>query len=223
MPFDIDGTERTCGAKIFTSTAADTPFFVHNRYFRGVRHIRFGRNHRDGSCRAVPRAIATIHSVRERHTILPYPHGMANLNGGFVGCGNRKYGSCRTDLRALRAFRTTIAPFVGRLGLHECHQPGRGAQHLVRTNGHAELASRAMCCHVAQAFCPGRYDRSLSLWNFFIQNNSQTAIDFLLLRLYSRSSEQQSRTGQEIPTGGIGSMGIPFFIGSCRLLRIPDR
>ena len=60
------------------------------------------------------------------------------------------------DLGTLRTLRAAVSAFVGHLGLHQPHQVARRAQHLVRTDRHAELAGRAAGEEVAQAPRTGR-------------------------------------------------------------------
>ena len=162
MPFHIDGAERTCGTQVLAGAATDTAFGVDGRYLRGTGHRRVGRHHRDGAGRAMARAVAASHAVGQRHAVLSHPYGMADLNGRLFG---RRYFLNRargTYLRTLRAFGAAITAFVRRFGLHERFQVGRGPQHVVRANRHAELTSRAMLREMAQAARARRHDGRLT-------------------------------------------------------------
>lgn len=133
MSFNVDGTERSCRTEVLASSTTDATLSIHHGDSRRILHIRIGRDHLYGSCRAMPSAVAAIHPVGQRDAVLLYPHGMTDLGGRFV-CGRDFQDSPRrTDFRTLRAFRTAITPFVGSLWLHQGFQFRRGTEHTVGT------------------------------------------------------------------------------------------
>ncbi len=59
---------------------------------------------------------------------------------------------------------------------------------------------------------PGRNDGCDTLRNFLILDNSQTAIDFLFLSIYSSRCRKEGRNGEETAAGAIACRGILFIL-----------
>jgi hypothetical protein len=112
MTFHINGTERTCGAKILTGSAADATLIVDNRYFGRIRVIFVRWHHLYRSDRAMTGTVATFHTVGQWHAVFLYPYGMTYLYRRFVSSCDFDYGSGRTYFRASRTLRAAIASFV---------------------------------------------------------------------------------------------------------------
>lgn len=113
-------------------------------------------------------------------------------------------GTGRADLRTLRALGAAIAAFVGGFGLHERLGPGGGPQNVIRTDRDAELAARAVRRQMAQGPGARRHEGRDAVRRPLVQNDGQTAVHFLFLRPDDRRTEQQPRSGQEIPAARIG-------------------
>ena len=80
VSLDIYGTERTRRTKIFTRTATDATFSVHDRNFGCIRPAGFRGHHSNSSRRAMAGAVATLDTIGERNTIGANPYGMTDLN-----------------------------------------------------------------------------------------------------------------------------------------------
>ena len=112
MTFHINGTERTCRAKVLTCSATDATLIIDNRYFRRIRVIFVRWHHLYRSDRAMAGAVATFHTVGQWHAVFLHPYGMAYLYCRFVGSCDFDYGTGRTYFRTSRTFRAAIASFV---------------------------------------------------------------------------------------------------------------
>ena len=80
MPLDVNGAERACRTKILTGTTTNTTLYIDNRNLWRIRIIYLRRNHFYRRYRAMTGTIAAIYSISQRHTILPDPYGMTDLD-----------------------------------------------------------------------------------------------------------------------------------------------
>lgn len=125
MSFHVNGAERAGRAKILTSATAYAALRIDYRDFRGIRIIRVGGDHLYGTHRTMTGTIAALDPIGQWDAVLLNPYGMAYLYGRLVSHCNGAYGPGRTDFTAFCTFRTTVATFVGHLGLHQREKSGR--------------------------------------------------------------------------------------------------
>ena len=183
MPFHVDSAERARRAEVFACAAADAPFGVDGGYLPGVRIVRVRCHHLYCADRAVAGTVAALHIVGDADAILLYPYGVAYLDSRFVRFGDRVDSTCRAHFRALGALGAAIPAFVGHFRLHQLHQVGRRAQHLVGAYRYAELASRAMQCEVTGAQRSRRNNGGGTGGYFLVFDYRQPAVYLFLLRL----------------------------------------
>ena len=112
MSGHVDGAERTGRAKILTSSATDTFFYIHYRNLWRILIIGVGRHHLNSSRRAMAGTVATLHAIRQWYAVFFYPNSVADLSGGFICRSNRMNGACRTDFRTFGALRAAISALV---------------------------------------------------------------------------------------------------------------
>ena len=144
----MDGTEWFRRTEILARSTTDATAQVDGRELRRSLVIRVCRNHHDGSRRTMTGTVATFHSIGEDDAVLLRPHSMTYLYARLVFLLDRFDGTSRADLAASVAFWTAIASLIRHRRLHQVHQIGAWAEHVVRTLRHTELASRAMLRHV---------------------------------------------------------------------------
>lgn len=167
VPFYIDGTERTGGAKVLALATSDTLFIVYNwnhQYVIAIHPIAVGiipllviwvlldafvnGHHLDSLCRAMASTTATLLFVCNGQTVLLYPHGMADLYRRFFLLRDGTDGSSRTNVGTTCAFWAAIAFVILHLGLQKVLHVGGWTQHSVGTVGNAELTSGAMLLQI---------------------------------------------------------------------------
>ena len=119
-------------------------------------------------------------------------------------------GVCGTNLGTFRTFRAAITPFVRHFGLHEGCRVTRRAQHLIGTYRYAQLASGAVLCHIDRTQRSRRGDGCGAFGNFFVFDDSQSAIYFFLLGFQQGGGGQQSGEREERSS----RMVTPLFVGS---------
>ena len=86
IPLHINCTKRSGRAEVFAGTAADAFVLIHGRdLHRAV--WAFIVDHRDGTRRALARAVAAADAVGEHHAVFLDPHGMAHMLHGRIGIG----------------------------------------------------------------------------------------------------------------------------------------
>lgn len=130
----VDSTERACGTQVLAGTATDTPLGVDGRHSVGTT---INMHHCDSPRRAMAGAVAALHIIGKRHTILAYPYGVPHLRGGLVFTGDGTDSPCGAYLAATGTFRAAVTSLVGHSGLHEGKEVLRGAQHIVGASGDA--------------------------------------------------------------------------------------
>ena len=149
MPFHVDGAHRTTWAKGLAHAATDTHLLIHHRNLLRLRVVGIDGDHRDGTRRTMPLAVAAVLVVTYDNTELTRPYRMADLDARLLLLRDGLDGTSRTHTRTLDALWTAIAALITHLRLHEGHQTGRRTKHSVRTSGYAQLAGRTMVLHVA--------------------------------------------------------------------------
>ena len=132
VAFNIDGAERSGRAEVFAGATADAFVFVHGRHLHRTFRA-FMVYHLDGSRGAVAFAVAAADAVGEHHTVLLDPHGMADMDGGFLFSRDGFDGTSGADFAASCAFGTAVAALKRHRGLHEVHHVGGWTQDVVRT------------------------------------------------------------------------------------------
>lgn len=205
MTFHIYSAERPSGTKILACSASDATRFVDHRHLGRIWIILARCHHLNRTCGAMARAVAALHSVGERHAILPHPYGMAYLHRRLVGRREPHDGPCRTHFRTACAFGATIAALVRRLGLHQRLKVGRRAKHTVGTCRHTKLACGAMARHIAQAYRARRHYARRSARNLLVGYRCQASVYHLLLRLHRRSGGYGGSGRQKPAARSVGS------------------
>lgn len=183
IPFHVNRAERTCRTKVLASPATDTPLHIDGRNFERIGIARIRRYHLYGSCRTMAGAVATFHTIGQRHTILFHPYSVAYLRGGFIRCGYRAYRSSWAYFAAFRTLQSAVTALVTHFRLHQSCQVGGRAKHPVRTYRHTELAGGAMPGEVACAQCSRWHYRGLAVGDFLALDNRQASVHFLFLCL----------------------------------------
>ena len=140
---DRDRAQWAGWTEMFAGSAAYALLFDDGRYHEAVRILRVGPDHRDGSDRAVPCAVAAADRFAVDDTEVQVDAGCTDLHACLFLRSDRKYGSGRTDLRASDAFRTAVALGIEHLRLHQMCEVRRRPKHIVRTDRDAELAGSA--------------------------------------------------------------------------------
>ena len=166
--------------QIFTRTTTNATLIVNSWH----HHFATGcliRHHRDCPRRTVAGTVSAINTVCNWHAIFLYPNGMTNLCRRFLSLADFMDCSCRTHPRTTCTFRAAISAFITHCGLHQLHNVCRWPKHTVGTFRHAQLAGRAMLCHVFSAECPGRDERRNTFGRYLAFNHSQSTIHLLIL------------------------------------------
>lgn len=182
VSFYIDSTERSGGTYIFALAAADAAFVVNSRHEDCSSVSRSVFNHLNGIRRTMAGTSSAMIAVSHRDTVLLDPHGVTDMNEGFIFLSNSLNGACRANLRATCTLRTAVTALEGHLGLHQSQRIGRRTQHAVRACTDAQLTRRAMALHVPCRHRSRRRDRCIAVRSNLIFDLRQTAI-YLNLRL----------------------------------------
>ena len=182
VSFYIDGRKRTHRAEVFARTATNATLGVHHHVLALV-WTRFVHHNLYSASRTSIHTLAAIHLLFVHQAVLLNPYGMTDLRARFLFASNRLDSTGRTHVATLCTLWAAIAIFVRHLGLHQCEQAGRWAQHIVWTHRHAKLASRAMLFEVLDAQRTRRHEACSAYRHHLIFDNGQSAIAFLLLCL----------------------------------------
>ena len=179
----VDRTQRTARAQRLARAAADAHLLVDHGDLLGSRVVGIQRNHRDGTRRTMPCAVAALLTVTDGHAELTRPYRMAYLDGALLLLRDGLDGTCRAHIGTLRTLRTAVAALVAHLRLHERHQAGGRAKHAVGAGRHAKLARRAMVLHVTGAQRARRGQRGAPWMNLLVDDVGQAAVNLLVRRL----------------------------------------
>ena len=210
MSFHINGTEGTGRTEVFAGTATDAAFRVDGRKLERVGVLGVRRYHGDGTCGTMACTVTAFHLIGLHHAVAFDPYGVPYLDGRFLGQRSQMDGVCRTDLSTFCAFRATIAAFVRRERLHQRHQAGRGAQHLVGAYRHAELAGRAVLGEVAGTLGSRRQDGCLAAGYLLVFDG----------RAFNTAAEAANavdvrKARRELPSSGFFSVASTFVLEGC--------
>ena len=119
VSFHINGAEGTCRTKVLACATSYAALGVDNRYIQLLLATVFQGHHLYGSGGTMALAIATRLAVAYGDAVLPDPHGMTYLYGGFLLACNGSYGTCRTNVGTPGTFWAAISTLIGHLGLHK--------------------------------------------------------------------------------------------------------
>ena len=137
VSFYIDSTERSGGTYIFALAAADAAFVVNSRHEDCSSVCRCVFHHLYGVSRTVFGARAAVVATRHGDAVLLDPHGVTDMNEGFIFLLDSLDGACRARLRTARTLGTAVTALERHLRLHEAQRVGRRTQYVVRAGTHA--------------------------------------------------------------------------------------
>ena len=115
MSLNIDSREGTGRTDIFTGTTANAGCVIDSRNHGRLLIVLIELHHFNGSCRTMAGAVAALHLVGNRHTILLNKDCMTYLYRRFFFFINKVDSSSRTHLRTARTLRTTETTLVRHL------------------------------------------------------------------------------------------------------------
>ena len=134
VSFHIDSREWPRWTDVFAVSASDAFLGVDGRQF--MRSIsRF--YHDDSAGRAVALAVAAADAIAQHHAVVFDPHGMTNLNSGFVSRLVEMDSACGTHIGASMAGGRAVTEVERHLGLHESGGAHRRTEHVLRTSTYA--------------------------------------------------------------------------------------
>ena len=134
VAFHIDSREWTRWTDVFAVSASDAFLGVDGRHF--MRSIsRF--YHDDSAGRAVTLAVAATDAIAQHHAVVFDPHGMTNLNSGFVSRLVEMDSARGTHIGASMAGGRAVTEVERHLGLHKGGSAHRRTEHVLRTSTYA--------------------------------------------------------------------------------------
>ena len=133
VSFHIDSREWPRWTDVFAVSASDAFLGVDSRHF--MRSIsRF--YHDDSAGRAVTLAVAATDAIAQHHAVVFDPHGMTNLNSGFVSRLVEMDSACGTHIGACMAGGRAVTEVERHLRLHESGSIHGRTKHFLRTSAH---------------------------------------------------------------------------------------
>ena len=134
VAFHIDSREWTRRTNVFAVSASDAFLSIYGGY------LMFGISrfyHDDSAGRAVALAVAATDAIAQHHAVVFDPHGMTNLNSGFVSRLVEMDSACGTHIGASMAGGRAVTEVERHLGLHEGGGAHRRTEHVLRTSTYA--------------------------------------------------------------------------------------
>lgn len=183
VPIDGDGAYRAGRAEILARSAADALLLVDRRDPWALLVIRILPDHPDRSDRAVVGTVSAADPVTVHDTEVIVHAGSADLPFGFLLRSDLKDGSSRADLGAFHAFRTAVAFLKRHLWLYQVLKSGGWSENIVRADGHAELAGRAVLVKLLHALGTEWSNRRFSVRGFLWKHLGESSISLLVLDL----------------------------------------
>ena len=133
VAFHIDSREWTRRTNVFAVSASDAFLSIYGGY------LMFGISrfyHDDSAGRAMPLAIAATDAIAQHHAVVFDPHGMTNLNSGFVSRLVEMDSASGTHIGAGVASGRAVTEVKCHLRLHESGSIHGRTKHLLRTSAH---------------------------------------------------------------------------------------
>ena len=134
VAFHIDSREWARRTNVFAVSASDAFLSIYGGY------LMFGISrfyHDDSAGRAVALAVAAADAIAQHHAVVFDPHGMTNLNSGFVSRLVEMDSACGTHIGASMAGGRAVTEVERHLGLHEGGGAHRRTEHVLRTSTYA--------------------------------------------------------------------------------------
>ena len=134
VSFHIDSREWPRWTDVFAVSASDAFLGIYGGY------LMFGISrfyHDDSAGRAVALAVAATDAIAQHHAVVFDPHGMTNLNSGFVSRLVEMDSACGTHIGASMAGGRAVTEVERHLGLHEGGSAHRRTEHVLRTSTYA--------------------------------------------------------------------------------------
>ena len=134
VAFHIDSREWARRTNVFAVSASDAFLSIYGGY------LMFGISrfyHDDSAGRAVALAVAATDAIAQHHAVVFDPHGMTNLNSGFVSRLVEMDSASGTHISAGMAGGRAVTEVERHLGLHEGGGAHRRTEHVLRTSTYA--------------------------------------------------------------------------------------
>ena len=134
VAFHIDSREWPRWTDVFAVSASDAFLSIYGGY------LMFGISrfyHDDSAGRAVALAVAAADAIAQHHAVVFDPHGMTNLNSGFVSRLVEMDSACGTHIGASMAGGRAVTEVERHLGLHKGGSAHRRTEHVLRTSTYA--------------------------------------------------------------------------------------
>ena len=133
VAFHIDSREWARRTNVFAVSASDAFLSIYGGY------LMFGISrfyHDDSAGRAVALAVAAADAIAQHHAVVFDPHGMTNLNSGFVSRLVEMDSASGTHIGAGVASGRAVTEVKCHLRLHESGSIHGRTKHLLRTSAH---------------------------------------------------------------------------------------
>ena len=134
VAFYVDSREWARRTNVFAVSASDAFLSIYGGY------LMFGISrfyHDDSAGRAVALAVAAADAIAQHHAVVFDPHGMTNLNSGFVSRLVAMDSASGTHIGASMAGGRAVTEVERHLGLHEGGGAHRRTEHVLRTSTYA--------------------------------------------------------------------------------------
>ena len=133
VAFHIDSREWPRWTDVFAVSASDAFLGIYGGY------LMFGISrfyHDDSAGRAVALAVAATDAVAQHHAVVFDPHGMTNLNSGFVSRLVEMDSACGTHIGASMAGGRAVTEVERHLWLHKGSGIHGRAEHMLWTSAY---------------------------------------------------------------------------------------
>ena len=134
VAFYVDSREWARRTNVFAVSASDAFLSIYGG------SLMFGISrfyHDDSAGRAVTLAVAATDAIAQHHAVVFDPHGMTNLNSGFVSRLVEMDSASGTHIGASMAGGRAVTEVERHLGLHEGGGAHRRTEHVLRTGTYA--------------------------------------------------------------------------------------
>ena len=122
ISFYVDRAEWSCRTEVFAFTATDTAFFVNSRHEDRSSVSRSMFHHLNGILGTMFGTRPTMITIGHGDTVLLDPHGVTDMNEGFIFLFDSLNSTRRAYLRTMRTLRSAITALERHLGLHEAER-----------------------------------------------------------------------------------------------------
>ena len=133
VAFHIDSREWARRTNVFAVSASDAFLSIYGGY------LMFGISrfyHDDSAGRAVALAVAAADAIAQHHAVVFDPHGMTNLNSGFVSRLVEMDSASGTHISAGMAGGRAVTEVERHLRLHERSGIHGRAEYMLRTSAY---------------------------------------------------------------------------------------